>query len=175
MARRARCWRARSALTQEVKVIEAAKVSTHAAFLKMASGQLPFLGSLPRGGLAGGAIGGAAALGREHGGAQAGQQFVQPILTAKHAQGLGQPAHEGEGRKGEVAGREFVPDVGVGAQLAADGEQPALLVGGELVFARQPPTLEARADVGAALFRRCLLYTSPSPRDRTRSRMPSSA
>ena len=24
-------------------------------------------------------------------------------------------------------------------------------------------------------FRRCLLYTSPSPRDRTRSRMPSSA
>ena len=26
-----------------------------------------------------------------------------------------------------------------------------------------------------ALFRACLLYTSPSPRDRTRSRMPSSA
>ena len=25
------------------------------------------------------------------------------------------------------------------------------------------------------LFRSCLLYTSPSPRDRTRSRMPSSA
>ena len=25
------------------------------------------------------------------------------------------------------------------------------------------------------LYRRCLLYTSPSPRDRTRSRMPSSA
>ena len=31
-------------------------------------------------------------------------------------------------------------------------------------------------DAGAeARFRRCLLYTSPSPRDRTRSRMPSSA
>ena len=28
---------------------------------------------------------------------------------------------------------------------------------------------------GLALFRNCLLYTSPSPRDRTRSRMPSSA
>ena len=27
----------------------------------------------------------------------------------------------------------------------------------------------------AAYFIRCLLYTSPSPRDRTRSRMPSSA
>ena len=33
-------------------------------------------------------------------------------------------------------------------------------------------------DLGAAYYaqeRRCLLYTSPSPRDRTRSRMPSSA
>ena len=28
---------------------------------------------------------------------------------------------------------------------------------------------------GLALFTACLLYTSPSPRDRTRSRMPSSA
>ena len=27
----------------------------------------------------------------------------------------------------------------------------------------------------AAIMRSCLLYTSPSPRDRTRSRMPSSA
>ena len=30
-------------------------------------------------------------------------------------------------------------------------------------------------EVGHALFTPCLLYTSPSPRDRTRSRMPSSA
>ena len=29
--------------------------------------------------------------------------------------------------------------------------------------------------VGVAMARACLLYTSPSPRDRTRSRMPSSA
>ena len=29
--------------------------------------------------------------------------------------------------------------------------------------------------LGGALIKRCLLYTSPSPRDRTRSRMPSSA
>ena len=34
-----------------------------------------------------------------------------------------------------------------------------------------------RGDSGTAinLIKRCLLYTSPSPRDRTRSRMPSSA
>ena len=28
---------------------------------------------------------------------------------------------------------------------------------------------------GVSLYKHCLLYTSPSPRDRTRSRMPSSA
>jgi len=31
------------------------------------------------------------------------------------------------------------------------------------------------ADMPVALYAACLLYTSPSPRDRTRSRMPSSA
>ncbi len=37
-------------------------------------------------------------------------------------------------------------------------------------------TVEAAdASGGAALRQACLLYTSPSPRDRTRSRMPSSA
>ena len=40
--------------------------------------------------------------------------------------------------------------------------------------------IEASAGTGktftiSALYLRCLLYTSPSPRDRTRSRMPSSA
>ena len=35
--------------------------------------------------------------------------------------------------------------------------------------------LVTAADVACEHFIRCLLYTSPSPRDRTRSRMPSSA
>jgi hypothetical protein len=34
----------RSALTQEVKVIEDRKVNVHAALVKITSGQLPFLG-----------------------------------------------------------------------------------------------------------------------------------
>ena len=34
---------------------------------------------------------------------------------------------------------------------------------------------EGRAEVGTLYKQHCLLYTSPSPRDRTRSRMPSSA
>ena len=36
-------------------------------------------------------------------------------------------------------------------------------------------TVPAHAGQGGRLFGACLLYTSPSPRDRTRSRMPSSA
>ena len=57
----------------------------------------------------------------------------------------------------------------------------------ELVFGESGSTLElifaASALIGGVLFLfwfllmliGCLLYTSPSPRDRTRSRMPSSA
>ena len=39
-------------------------------------------------------------------------------------------------------------------------------------IARQP---EAENKIRGTLLLSCLLYTSPSPRDRTRSRMPSSA
>jgi len=44
MARRARCNRAHSAVTQEVNVIEEGKVNAQAAYPKFASGQLLFLG-----------------------------------------------------------------------------------------------------------------------------------
>ena len=40
---------------------------------------------------------------------------------------------------------------------------------------RRPPTEEEMATLKATMDKACLLYTSPSPRDRTRSRMPSSA
>ena len=42
----------------------------------------------------------------------------------------------------------------------------------ELPFAQR---LRARQECREYLAKACLLYTSPSPRDRTRSRMPSSA
>ena len=38
-----------------------------------------------------------------------------------------------------------------------------------------PGWLSLRKKLRGGHFKRCLLYTSPSPRDRTRSRMPSSA
>ena len=44
MGRQARCNRVHSALTHQVNIIEAGKVNVHAVFLKVASGQLPFLG-----------------------------------------------------------------------------------------------------------------------------------
>ena len=49
---------------------------------------------------------------------------------------------------------------------------------GEMEFKNQLPsghelTVDAAAESGG--HNNCLLYTSPSPRDRTRSRMPSSA
>ena len=42
-------------------------------------------------------------------------------------------------------------------------------------YSGDPVTRPMKDNVREALFNFCLLYTSPSPRDRTRSRMPSSA
>ena len=43
------------------------------------------------------------------------------------------------------------------------------------LFEVNKATVEALAEQQAALAKDCLLYTSPSPRDRQKSRMPSSA
>ena len=40
---------------------------------------------------------------------------------------------------------------------------------------KEQDVVQALKEVRLALLEACLLYTSPSPRDRTRSRMPSSA
>ena len=55
------------------------------------------------------------------------------------------------------------------ARLREAGVEGAVRVEGDLLAL----STEVASDVGA--FDACLLYTSPSPRDRTRSRMPSSA
>ena len=69
------------------------------------------------------------------------------------------------GQPEPVAGQPFLP----GPVFAA----PFHLGPGERYYARyENPTLVAFEE---ALSTFCLLYTSPSPRDRTRSRMPSSA
>ena len=70
--------------------------------------------------------------------------------------------------------------VGAGATLAvaADDAELAALHRGQVLLVHEDArgdVLDATALQVAGAFDDCLLYTSPSPRDRTRSRMPSSA
>ena len=51
----------------------------------------------------------------------------------------------------------------------------AWLLTSQTVIAGNAPWITVDGAVSNDLFYFCLLYTSPSPRDRTRSRMPSSA
>ena len=53
-----------------------------------------------------------------------------------------------------------------------EGYEPAFL---EPLDVQNDEQIEAIMKTAADKFGHCLLYTSPSPRDRTRSRMPSSA
>eukprot|EP00656_Telonema_subtile_P046455 TRINITY_DN52927_c0_g1_i1.p1 TRINITY_DN52927_c0_g1~~TRINITY_DN52927_c0_g1_i1.p1 ORF type:complete len:112 (-),score=36.28 TRINITY_DN52927_c0_g1_i1:34-369(-) len=92
-----------------------------------------------------------------------------------------------------VASKEVVAAqtaLGLAEQQVADAK--SLGVSGALVLEAQQQVVEAKASLDKAwfqgnpvrpkpvpvvmeVFHDCLLYTSPSPRDRTRSRMPSSA
>ena len=44
-----------------------------------------------------------------------------------------------------------------------------------VVLSAMSGTTNGLVEIGALLYKNCLLYTSPSPRDRQKSRMPSSA
>ena len=70
----------------------------------------------------------------------------------------------GKGGDIEIAGKELNL---VSAKLSADGKEGGgkILIGGDW---------QGKGDLLQSTYT-CLLYTSPSPRDRTRSRMPSSA
>ena len=73
---------------------------------------------------------------------------------------------------GLVAGLVFVlAACGSGVAVASDGQESEAVSAGPLVFTVD----DVSGDEALAEGQLCLLYTSPSPRDRTRSRMPSSA
>ena len=68
---------------------------------------------------------------------------------------------------------QFRPDVGIERQVAVE-----LRIQAQGACPTRPSSRRLRhgqIDQTGPILRRCLLYTSPSPRDRTRSRMPSSA
>ena len=100
-----------------------------------------------------------------------------PVLSAY--------ANAGGDRREPEPETDMVPDLGkLGENLAPcisalveRGAQPAL--GGwdknALTLARYVKAAGIEPDAALTLLKTCLLYTSPSPRDRTRSRMPSSA
>ena len=75
-----------------------------------------------------------------------------------------------------AAGRKALPDVPVIFRQGVNEEYAATAVMGSQLVSRRP---DAKYDGVVGLWYGkapgCLLYTSPSPRDRTRSRMPSSA
>jgi len=78
-------------------------------------------------------------------------------------------------KEADLAGYEYAQEAGYNAYLAVSalsklGEQPDLHPWIVNLYSTHP-VITSREDRLAA----CLLYTSPSPRDRTRSRMPSSA
>ena len=86
---------------------------------------------------------------------------------------IGEAVHEQHRHGPEVA----VGDLGLGVdELIEVSEQPDLVgdtLGVEVCASRKTVCSFERVSQNDLL--RCLLYTSPSPRDRTRSRMPSSA
>ena len=59
--------------------------------------------------------------------------------------------------------------------LSSIGREPLLTPAEEIELGNQVQAMMALDESGAAKLSPCLLYTSPSPRDATLSRMPSSA
>ena len=77
---------------------------------------------------------------------------------------------------GHVAGDELLRQIGqLLRNLVRQGDAIARLGGDEFAMLLDRCAVEEGARVTGKLLSTCLLYTSPSPRDRTRSRMPSSA
>ena len=99
----------------------------------------------------------------------------RPTGTPEHLTVAGSWPHDGPCRPDEVAlllidfQSDFIDADGYLAKVGGD-IKPA-----QEVVMKVKPILEAARSAGVRVFHTCLLYTSPSPRDKRQSRMPSSA
>ena len=106
------------------------------------------------------------------------------LRPARHLHVVSAPDRVQEGRSGRHSARGAQ-----GLRLTFAGQIVVAIVAALLVFALAVavtrvtgssaapvgPSATVTVERGQTLSQLCLLYTSPSPRDRTRSRMPSSA
>ena len=95
------------------------------------------------------------------------ERFLQPVIAAERVRYVGESVAVVLGDSPALA------EDGVGAIALEIGELPP--VPDRRISGRGDILLFEEAGTNAAMVFTCLLYTSPSPRDRTRSRMPSSA
>ena len=65
-----------------------------------------------------------------------------------------------------------IETIGIIREVRSSRVYRVMLINGKSIVGHLPGRL---AELSASLLPGCLLYTSPSPRDRTRARMPSAA
>ena len=105
------------------------------------------------------------------------QTCDQAIFGARHAGlGAGIPQEVPMLTLSRICG-SGVQSIVTAAQMIMLGEASTVVAGGMENLSQAPHVLRGMRDTYklARPPKACLLYTSPSPRDRTRSRMPSSA
>ena len=106
-----------------------------------------------------------------------GRMYVDGLLAENHGTGVQEYYAVLEEERGSepvlYQNQPFFPNAQTIEPLPTSGTHIAYLDvwQRELTYVKQPDLVESAVGVDTT----CLLYTSPSPRDRTRSRMPSSA
>ena len=99
-----------------------------------------------------------------------------PFQADSSAPPVTPPEHKAQGHHGTHSISILIGGAaGTGVMTVENMLSDAFKRSGLFVFSTKEYMSRVRGGSNTTLLRICLLYTSPSPRDRTRSRMPSSA